>query len=93
VLVENLDSGAIYAIDGAYNAARQVFDFVGAPLPQGATRLSPQLRYNLWRVASDFSQAIVPILERLTDAKERKLLELRIQKMTSSLESQRKIVQ
>ncbi len=35
VLLENLDSATISALDSAYRSARQVFDFVGAPLPQG----------------------------------------------------------
>jgi len=93
VLVENLASATIYAIDGAYSSARRVFDIVGAPLAQGATRLSPQLPYLLWRVAWDFSATIPSLLERLTDTKERKQLELRLQKMTSMLESQRKVVE
>jgi hypothetical protein len=46
----------------------------------------------LWRAASDLSQAIPPALERLTDAKERKQLDLTIQKMASKLKSQGKIV-
>lgn len=93
VLVENLGCATIYAIDSAYNSARQAFDFVGAPLPQGATRMNVDLRYFLWRAAADFSEAIPPTLERMTDAEERKQLEVRIQKMTSMLESQRKVVQ
>lgn len=91
-LGENLDSATIYSVDTAYSSARQTFDFVGAPLPQGATRLHPSLRCNLWRVASDFSKVIPSILERLTDAEERKRLEPRIQNMMSMLESQGKIV-
>jgi hypothetical protein len=92
VLVENLDSPSINTIDSAYSSARQVFDFVGAPLPQGATKMKLDLPYNLWRAASDFAGAISPVLERLTDTGERKQLELRIQKMTSMLESQGKVV-
>jgi hypothetical protein len=92
VLVEKLDSSTIYTIDTAYSAARQVYDFVGAPLPQGATRLQSGLPYLLWRAAWDFSQAIAPTLERLTDAEERKQLNDAFQKMTSRLELQRKIV-
>lgn len=92
VLVENLDSATIYTVDSAYTSARQIFDFVGAPLPQGATKVKLDLPFDLWGVASDFSRAIPPILERLTDAGERKQLELRIRKMTSMLESQGKAV-
>ena len=47
----------IYTIDSAYGSARQVFDFVGAPLPQGATRMQSGMPYLLWRAAWDFSQA------------------------------------
>jgi hypothetical protein len=92
VLVENLDSLTINTIDSAYSSARQVFDFVGAPLPQGATRMHSGLPYLLWRAAWDFSQAIAPTLERLTDAEEREQLSDTFQKMTSRLESQRKVV-
>lgn len=92
VFLENLDSATIYAVDSAYRSARQVFDFVGAPLPQGATTWNISLRYLLWRCASDFSKVIPLILERLTNADERKGLEPRIQKMTSMLDSQSKVV-
>jgi hypothetical protein len=43
-------------------------------------------------VAFDFSKAIPPILERLTDAEERGRLAPRIQKLNSMLESQGKVV-
>jgi hypothetical protein len=92
VLVENLDSATIYTVDSAYSSARQTFDFVGAPLPKGATRLNLGLRFTLWQVASEFSKAIPQILERLTEADERKRLEPRIQKMTAMLDSQSKLV-
>jgi hypothetical protein len=46
----------------------------------------------LWQVASEFSKAIPQILERLTEADERKRLEPRIQKMTAVLDSQSKLV-
>jgi hypothetical protein len=74
VLVENLDSASVYAIDRAYSGARQVFDFVGEPLPQAATRLQWDLRYDLWRAASDFAEVIGPTLQRLRDVEERKRL-------------------
>jgi hypothetical protein len=90
--IENLDSATIYAVDTAYSGARQTFDFVGTPLPQRATRLHPGLPYTLWRVASDFSKTIPLILERLTDADERKQLEPRIERMKANLESQSKVV-
>jgi hypothetical protein len=90
--IENLDSATIYAVDTAYSGARQIFDEMGSPLPPGATRFAPQLPYLLWRVASDFSKAIPPILDRLTGAEERKRLQPRIEKVNSMLESQGKVV-
>jgi hypothetical protein len=92
VLVENLDSESVYAIDRAYSGARQVFDFVGEPLPQGATRLQWDLRYDLWRAASDFAEVIGPTLQRLRDVEERKRLSETFAKVTSRLESQRQVV-
>jgi hypothetical protein len=92
VLVENLNSATIYTVDSAYASARQTFDFVGAPLPQGATKINLNLPFMLWRVASGFSTAIPLILERLIDPVERKQLEPRIQKMTRMLESQHKLL-
>jgi len=92
VLLENLDSDTIYSINSAYSSARQVFDLVGALLPQGATLLAPQLPYLLWRVAADFSKAIPLILDQLKDIEERKRLEPWIQKLNSMLESQGMVV-
>jgi hypothetical protein len=92
VLVENLGSATIYTIDCAYNSARQAFDFVDAPLPQGATRIKPTVFFVEGGVGLLRGHS-ARLLERLTDAEERKQLELRIQKMTSMLESQRKVVQ
>jgi len=92
IFVENLDSATLYTVDAAYSSARQIFDYAGAPLPQGATQLQPSLRYSLWRVASDLAKAIPSILDRLTDADERKQFAPRLQKLTSALESQSKVV-
>jgi hypothetical protein len=90
--IENLDSAVIYTVDTAYSGAHQVFDMVGSPLPSGSTLLSPQLPYNLWRVALDFSKAIQLILSELKDIQERERLRPRIEKLNLTLESQGKVV-
>jgi hypothetical protein len=60
--------------------------------PLGSRPLFRYERVRIRRVASDFSKIIPSLLDRLADAEERKGLEPRIQKMTSMLDSQSKIV-